>query len=81
MFAGYIESRKGREVVLRKSRRLYLTWGALTPSELAVYGPTEPQKCKYCVEVERTELLHAFEILYTTEIARKVITNVPDWVI
>jgi len=79
VFAGELESRKGREVVMRNARRIYYWAGAATLSQLAMEGVTKPLECKFPCEVDRVELLEAIEILDTTEKARLSIAGVPIW--
>lgn len=79
VFAGYLESRKGQEVVLSKARRLWYWRGAASLSQLAVDGVSSPQECKFPAEVSRIELLQAIEILDVTEKARKCIAAVEPW--
>lgn len=79
VFAGYLESRKGREIILRKVRRLWYWAGAASLSQLAVEGVCKPKECKFPVEVDRIELLEAIEILDCTETAKKSIAKVPIW--
>ena len=77
VFAGYLKSRKGQEVVLEKARRLWDWKGASSLSQLAMEGVKLPNECKFPVEVDRVELLQAIEILDVTEAARKSIASVP----
>lgn len=79
VFAGYIESHKGQEVVMRKVRKLWYWDGAASLAELAVKGVSKPQNCKFPCEVDRIELLQAIEILDCTRDAQENITNVPIW--
>jgi len=79
VFAGYIESRNGQEVVLRQARRLWYWDGASSLSQLAMEGVKRPQTCKFPCEVERVELLQVIEILDCTEQARKNIAEVEIW--
>jgi len=79
VFAGYLESRSGREVVLRNARRLWYWEGAASLSQLAVDGVNRPTFCKFPTEVDRVELLQAIEILDVTEKARESIAAVPIW--
>lgn len=79
VFAGELESRTGREVVLRNSRRLWMWQGANTLSEMAMVGPTKPKQCKFACVVARVELLEVIEIIDTTDKARKCIEGVPQW--
>lgn len=79
VFAGTLESRTGREVVLRDARRLWYWSGAASLSQLAVSGTKRPADCKFPVAVPRVELLEAIEILDVTEAARRSIEEVPPW--
>lgn len=79
VFAGEIESRNGREVVMTNARRLWYWDGAASLSQLAMEGPSKPENCKFPCAVERVELLEAIEILDVTEAARKSIEAVPIW--
>ena len=79
VFAGYIESRKGQEVVMRGARRLWYWKGASSLSQLAREGVKCPDECKFPCEVDRVELLQVIEILDCTEEARKSIERVPVW--
>jgi len=79
VFAGEIESRNGREVVMRNARRLWYWSGAASLSELAMKGVANPKECKFPIAVDRVELLEVVEILDTTPEARKSIEGVPEW--
>jgi hypothetical protein len=79
VFAGMLESRTGREVVLRQARRLWYWAGAASLSELAQRGTSKPEKCKFPVAVDRVELLEVIEILDVTPEARTSIDGVKTW--
>jgi hypothetical protein len=79
VFAGYLESKKEQEVVLRDARRLWYWDGAASLSQLAMEGVKRPENCKFPCEVSRVELLEAIEILDVTEEARLCIAEVPVW--
>lgn len=79
VFAGNLESRNGREVVLTDARRLWYWDGAASLSQLAVEGTKKPQNCKFPVAVPRVELLEAIEILDVTSEAEASIKEVPVW--
>jgi hypothetical protein len=79
VFAGEIESRSGREVVLKNARRLWRWAGAASLSQLAMEGVKRPDECKFPCEVDRVELLEAIEILDCTDKAKKSIKNVHIW--
>ncbi len=79
VFAGYLQSRKDRVVVLHNARRLWYWDGSASLSELAMRGVSKPENCKFPCEVKSVELLEAIEILDCTEEARICIKNVAVW--
>lgn len=79
VFAGYIESRNGQEVVMTNARRLWYWDGAFTLSQLAVEGTKKPENCKFPCPVSRVELLEVIEILDVTDKAKKSIEEVAIW--
>ena len=79
VFAGYIESRNGKEVVIRQARRIYYWEGAATLSQLAQSGTSKPDKCKFPEPVNRITVTKAIEILDCTEQARLSIASVEIW--
>lgn len=79
VFAGTLESRNGREVVMRGARRIWYWDGAASLSELAMKGTSKPNNCKFPAPVDRVELLEAIEILDVTPEAQKSIEEVSVW--
>ena len=79
VFAGYVENRNGKEVVIRKARRIWYWAGACSLSQLAKDGTSEPNKCKFAVEVDKIEVMEAIEIIECTEKAMKSICGVAEW--
>ncbi len=79
VFAGKLESRNGREVVLLNARRLWYWAGAASLSQLAMEGTKQPKDCKFPRIVDRVELLEAIEILDVTPDAEASILGVPVW--
>ena len=79
VFAGFLESRNGKEVVMRQARRIWYWDGAASLSQLAMEGTKKPENCKFPCEVDRVELLEAIEILDVTPQAKKSIASVPIW--
>jgi len=79
VFAGFLQSRNGQEVVLTKARRLWYWAGAASLSQLAVDGTSKPNECKFPVAVPRVELLQAIEILDVTKKAQSIIEAVKIW--
>lgn len=79
VFAGYVESRNGQEVVMRNARRLWYWKGAASLSQLATDGTSCPKECKFPCEVDKVELLQVIEILDVTDKAKESIMSVPIW--
>lgn len=79
VFAGYLESRNGQEVVMRNARRLWYWSGAASLSQLAMEGTANPKDCKFPIAVDRVELLQAIEILDVTPKAKESIEKVKVW--
>lgn len=79
VFAGTLESRAGKEVVLTDARRIWYWSGAASLSQMAVEGVTDPQNCKFAMPVPRVTLTEAIEILDVTPAARRNIESVPVW--
>lgn len=79
VFAGYIESKNGQEIIMRNARRLWQWRGAASLSELAMYGTKEPEKCKFPCCVDKVHLLQVIEILDVTKDAKKSIEEVKIW--
>lgn len=79
VFAGYLESRDGKEVVLTDARRIWYWAGAASLSQLAMEGTSKPGECKFPVAVNRVILTEAIEILDVTPEAKKSIEAVPVW--
>ena len=79
VFAGNLESRKGKEVALRNARRLWYWSGAASLSQLAVDGTSDPKNCKFPVAVPRIELTEAIEIIEVSAKAEASIKAVATW--
>ncbi len=79
VFAGYLESRVGQEVVMRDVRRIWYWKGAASLSQLATDGTSEPKQCKFPCMVDTLTLLNVIEILNCTDKAQESITQVPIW--
>lgn len=79
VFAGFLESRSGQEVVMRQARRIWYWKGAASLSQLSISGTSCPKECKFPAPVSRVELLQTVEILDCTEKAKKSIEGVPVW--
>jgi hypothetical protein len=79
VFAGYLKERNGQEVLLLKSRRIWVWYGAASLSQLSIDGTCEPDKCQFPEAVDSIILLQAIEIIPCTEKARKSIQGVKIW--
>lgn len=79
VFAGMLESRNGKEVVLSTARRLWYWAGAASLSQLAVSGTSKPAACKFPVAVPSVTLTEAIEILDVTPEAQASIAAVKVW--
>ena len=79
VFAGYLESRKGKEVKLSCARRLWYWDGAASLSQLSVDGVSKPDNCKFPAEVPSIELTEAIEILPVSAKAKISIASVKVW--
>lgn len=79
VFAGYVESRNGKEVVIRNVRRIWYWSGANSLSELAKEGTSKPKECKFAVEVDKIEVMEAIEIIECTKKAQDNIQGVAEW--
>lgn len=79
VFAAYVESRNGKETVLRDARRIWKWAGAATLSQLATDGTSDPKNCKFPCAVDKVTLTEVIEIIPITEKAKKSIEEVPVW--
>ena len=79
VFAGFVESRNGREVIIRDVRRIWYWAGANSLSQLAKDGTQEADSCKFAVLVDKIEVLEAIEIIECTDVAKKSIEAVKEW--
>lgn len=79
VFAAYVESRNGKEAVLRNARCIWKWAGAATLSQLATDGTSDPGNCKFPCAVDKITLTEVIEIIPITEKAKKSIEEVPVW--
>lgn len=79
VFAGYIEARDGKEVVIKQARRLWSWAGAASLSQLAMEGTEKPSDCKFPCAVDKIIVTEAIEIIPCTNIAMKSIAEVKIW--
>jgi hypothetical protein len=78
VFAGELVERRGNECDMVNARRLWYWDGAASLSGLAIHGTSKPANCKFPAAVSVT-LLGVIEVIGTTDVARKSITEVPEW--
>jgi len=76
---GELVSQKGKEVVLKNSRRIWYWKGATTLSQLAMEGVKYPDECKFAQPVDSITLTEAIEIIPCKPEAVKNIKAVPEW--
>ena len=81
VFSGYVESRNGKEAVIRNVRCLWYWDGAASLLQLAKSGVKNPQNCKFTCTVDKIELTEVIEIIECTEEAKKNIMEVSEWII
>ena len=81
VFFGYVKSisEDGKQVELINSRNIYYWDGAAGISQLAEFGTSLPQNCKFTVPVKRRKLTDVIQIDYITENAAKILNSVPIW--
>ena len=79
VFAGYLESREGKEATLRNARRIWYWDGAASLSQLATDGTSKPENCKFPCSVDSVTLTEVIEIIPITERAKKSIEEVAVW--
>lgn len=79
VFAGYVEKREGKEITIRKVRRIWYWDGANSLSQLAVDGTLKPENCKFACEVDKIIVTEAIEVIPCTEKAQKSIMEVEEW--
>lgn len=79
VFAGYLESKNDKEVILRQARRIWYWAGAASISQLAVDGTSDPTNCKFPIAINKVQILDVIEIINCTEKAKKSIQAVAVW--
>lgn len=79
VFAGYLKSREGKEVVLRDARRIWYWEGAASLSQLAQEGTSNPNKCKFPCPVDEVILTECIEMIPISAKAKESIESVPEW--
>jgi hypothetical protein len=79
VFIGKVRSVIGSNVLLENARRLWRWSGAASLSQLAVDGTSDPDNCKFPVEVPEIFLMGAIEIIPASEKAVSSIIGVKVW--
>lgn len=79
VFAGTLEAKNGREVILSDARRIWYWSGAASLSQLAMEGTKDPDNCKFPCPVNSVTLTEAIEIIPCTEQAEASIRGVKVW--
>jgi hypothetical protein len=77
--AGYLKARKGDEVTLVQSRRIWYWDGAASISQIAMEGVNKPKNCKFSVPVNEITVLGVIEVLPCTATAMDNIKGVVEW--
>lgn len=76
---GILESRAGKEVVLKDSRRIWYWDGAATLSQLALEGTAKAENCKFAVALPEILLTEAIEVIPCSKKAEASIRGVAEW--
>ena len=79
VFMAQAVSRKGTEVVLKDSRRLWFWSGASSLSQLAVEGTKRPSECKFPVAMPEQTVMGVIEIIPVSDAAKASIDSVKVW--
>jgi hypothetical protein len=79
VFYGTLAAKEGTEVELKDCRRLWYWDGAASISEIALFGVTKPQGCKFSVTVPQIIITGVIEIIPCTNEAVENIEAVPVW--
>jgi len=79
VFAGKIEKREGKEVVLSNARRIWYWSGASSLSELATLGTSKPDECKFPLPVVEVSLTEVIELIPMTNKAVESVYGVKNW--
>ena len=77
---GYLKSRKGKEVELLDSIRIWKWDGAASLSQLAMEGTNKPNGCKFGMPITTSLILtESIEVIEMTETAKQSIQNIASW--
>jgi hypothetical protein len=78
VFFGIFEGREGNAVTLSKARKLWKWSGAFTVAEIAKYGCSKPENCRFSTQVERQMVFDVCEIILATEQAKENLNAMPE---
>jgi len=76
---GWLKERKGKEVELLASIRIWKWSGAASLSQLAMEGSNDESGCKFAMPVLKIVLTEAIEIIEMTEMAKNCIQRLATW--
>ena len=82
VFLCKIASVEGDTYTVTNLRRLYYWSGALDVSMIAHQGVTDPNRCKFSVQMgdnDKSTILHVIEAHPVSEKALEIINSVPVW--
>lgn len=79
VYAGYVKSQVGQEVVILNARNLWFWKGASALSQLSQEGVKFPNECKFTGEVPEMKLLDAVQVIECSAKAKENIASVPVW--
>lgn len=79
VFAGFVKSKAGDEVVLVNSRRIWKWVGAASLSELSVKGVGNPDECLFPCVVPVETVMGVIEIIPASKEAKDSIERVKEW--
>jgi hypothetical protein len=77
--AGELVSRKGTEVVLKDSRRIWYWKGAASLSELAIYGAKDEPACRFGVCLPEITVLGVCEVIPCSKEGESMIRRCREW--
>ena len=76
---GTLVEHKGKEVLLKDSRRIWYWSGACSLSQVATEGSKSLSSCKIAVSVPELYLSEAIELLPMSKAANEQLTGAPEW--
>ena len=76
---GEVVSQKKQVVDLKNVRKIYYWEGAFCVEGLASIGTIKSQKCKLTQTVDSMTVTDAIQIIPCTEVAEKILSEIPDY--